>query len=518
MVRTSALVALVLASSCPAFAPHGARHLDGRGGPPSVASFQRVRLAVETLDPSALLLGGDRDTRLAGALLGPVRGGAATLAAALVRACPRGVAATTALRADGALRVVFDVCGTPVWPTSILVSSSPAGRLMAVGVPPSEGRVLPGSHPPASAAVAAARSWLGGGQVRRPSRPILFDTDGGLLPAALVGVATTRPPAEQWVVVDGAGTVVACRPASAPADHEGVASCYDTHPLAGEPVQRPVDHLLKASRLDGRHFVVENDDTTVAASGTNGRFVYEPGNKHFDEANVYRHLDRMHDWTADVLGFDAVPRLAVAVWYGDGYDNAMYMGWGDCIVFGDGERYNVLSRDASVIYHEYAHAVTAAAGGPGSFGEAGALNEGFSDYFAATLTECPDVGVWVVAPTGRPYLRTCANATHYPEDLTGESHDDSRIWSGALWDLRGRLGAAVVDVLAHRCRFRLDDGATFAAGLAALRLADDEAFGGVHDGVIVEVLAARGLAAGDGSLRRAFARRARYELLERRTK
>jgi Zn-dependent metalloprotease len=36
---------------------------------------------------------------------------------------------------------------------------------------------------------------------------------------------------------------------------------------------------------------------------------------------------------------------------------------------------------------------------------------------------------------------------HYPADLDGEVHDDGRIWSRALWDIRLALGNVKADTI-----------------------------------------------------------------------
>ncbi len=44
-------------------------------------------------------------------------------------------------------------------------------------------------------------------------------------------------------------------------------------------------------------------------------------------------------------------------------------------------------------------------------------------------------------------LRRVDEDLKYPDDLDGEVHDDGRIWSRALWDIRGALGHTVADTI-----------------------------------------------------------------------
>ena len=41
-----------------------------------------------------------------------------------------------------------------------------------------------------------------------------------------------------------------------------------------------------------------------------------------------------------------------------------------------------------------------------------------------------------------PCLRRLDGTKHYPEAIVGEVHDDGEIWSAALWQIRGAIGAA----------------------------------------------------------------------------
>src|SRR5258707_1372043 len=108
---------------------------------------------------------------------------------------------------------------------------------------------------------------------------------------------------------------------------------------------------------------------------------------------AYYHVNRMHAYFAKSFGFTALDTspMPVAVYYGENLDNAYYVPWGNYIVLGGGDRYNVLSRDATVMYHEYTHGVTNRISPLGSVSEAAPLDEGYSDYFAATVSDDPRI-------------------------------------------------------------------------------------------------------------------------------
>lgn len=111
-----------------------------------------------------------------------------------------------------------------------------------------------------------------------------------------------------------------------------------------------------------------------------------------------------------------------------------------------------LSYDASVIYHEYTHAMIGttrlASLLPDVYGldhMPGAMNEGFADYFAATMTNHPVIGAYGIAFAGPHMVRDLSVIRRCPDDLTGESHADGRVLSSALWRIRAQVGADRAD-------------------------------------------------------------------------
>jgi hypothetical protein len=114
-----------------------------------------------------------------------------------------------------------------------------------------------------------------------------------------------------------------------------------------------------------------------------------------------------------------------------------------------------LSYDASVIYHEYTHAVV----GPNRLNSVvideqgidnfpGAINEALADYFAVSQLDRPLEGPYLakVSPTGPRDLsvkRTC------PDHITTEIHADGKVIGSSLWRIREQLGAAVTDQLVY---------------------------------------------------------------------
>ncbi|HUQ05315.1 MAG TPA: DUF4215 domain-containing protein [Kofleriaceae bacterium] len=167
-------------------------------------------------------------------------------------------------------------------------------------------------------------------------------------------------------------------------------------------------------------------------------------------------------------------------------------------------------RIADVMYHEFGHSLhnQSIIQGAGEFD--GALSEGISDYLAATITN--DNGM------GRGFFRNqdalrdidpAGTEKRWPDDRTGEVHDDGEIIAGTLWDLRKGMIAALgagpgvtkADDLYYAINQRASDiPSTYVEAVAA----DDDdgnlANGTPNQCVIQNVFAAHGLASGDGGV------------------
>lgn len=137
------------------------------------------------------------------------------------------------------------------------------------------------------------------------------------------------------------------------------------------------------------------------------------------------------------------------------------------------------AEDGEVILHEYGHAIHAdQVAGFGASIEAGAIGEGFGDYFAMTVGSAMAgrLGVPTLAPLGcimdwdatsyttsEPHcLRRIDTELKYA-DRKGQVHFDGQIWSRALWDIWNALGRETADRIIINAQFRFAPDTTFAA-------------------------------------------------------
>jgi len=119
------------------------------------------------------------------------------------------------------------------------------------------------------------------------------------------------------------------------------------------------------------------------------------------------------------------------------------------------------SQDGDVVMHEFGHGVSnRLVGGPQNTSclggtQAGAMGEGWSDYWAITFYNDGRVGDYVTNNAANGIRRAAytipANAIHDSYADVGNQgfqvHRDGEVWCATLWDLRNELGAAITDRL-----------------------------------------------------------------------
>jgi hypothetical protein len=207
---------------------------------------------------------------------------------------------------------------------------------------------------------------------------------------------------------------------------------------------------------------------TLTTYSPSGQFNYHRDQDQFEQVMAYYWITEAQNYIQR-LGFgtglfpgvnDEPQRVRINQW---GADNSFFTDKKDELRFGKGGVDD--AEDAEVILHEYGHAMQDSQQRPPGFGfsqEAGAIGEGFADYWAVTVSN-------LIAPTPDPacvadwdstsYTRTAPHClrrvdtnAHYPDDL-GEVHHAGMIWSRALWDIRKAIGATQADTVILNSHF-----------------------------------------------------------------
>jgi hypothetical protein len=166
------------------------------------------------------------------------------------------------------------------------------------------------------------------------------------------------------------------------------------------------------------------------------------------------------------------------------------------------------AEDAEVILHEYGHAIHSSQNFSFASEQAGAISEGFGDYWAVTVTDVVDRALGV--PQREPLacvadwdstsytstvphcLRRLDLNLHYPADLNGEVHHDGQIWSRALWDIRQALGNKKADTIILQGSFDFP-GTTMPALATSTVAAAQRFYGTTVANTVKAAFAARGI-------------------------
>jgi zinc metalloprotease ZmpB len=238
-------------------------------------------------------------------------------------------------------------------------------------------------------------------------------------------------------------------------------------------------HTVTLTDLDGSGFLrgrwaeIIGETGNPAYSPTN-TFVYNRSQDEFEQVMAYFWITESQKYIQS-LGFGTTrrpvnmepQRLRINQW---GIDNSFATTHKDEIRLGKGGVDD--AEDGEVINHEYGHAIHFAQNFAFASVEAGAISEGFGDYWAVTVTQVVRqrlglppladpacVADWDATsydPTAPHCLRRVDSNLHYPENLVGQVHADGRIWSRALWDIRNALGNVRADTVILEGQFNFD--------------------------------------------------------------
>ena len=172
-----------------------------------------------------------------------------------------------------------------------------------------------------------------------------------------------------------------------------------------------------------------------------------------EESNVFYHVNLIHDYFKKGGPFNLTHiDYSIPAYVQLDDCNAYYSGSEGIgeLDFGNGGGVfgcENLALGSEIIYHEYVHMVSDGIYGLTSFPYAmqtGAMSEAWSDYYACTLTNNSAQGDKILPAGSVRYLN---NSFVYPRDWNWEVHDDSRMISAAMWQIRQALGNETVDSL-----------------------------------------------------------------------
>ncbi|OJF10510.1 M36 family metallopeptidase [Couchioplanes caeruleus] len=332
-----------------------------------------------------------------------------------------------------------------------------------------------------------ARSTVAGRLGSQPARSELVVFPG---PTAKLAWQTLTPTARGTVrsLLDaGSGTVLLEENTAREAN--GTGQVFDPNPvvaLQDESLtdQDDTDHpALKAAyrRVTLRH--LDPDKDTLQGSYANNlsepavtsaprTYVYPRSDPGFEQVMTYYSMTAAQDYLHRLGFIDVNNEPQDYRTTGFTADNSYYDPSVDAITLGTGGVDD--AEDNEVIWHELGHAIQDdQVPGFGSTVEAGAIGEGFGDYWAVTMSQAtsPDTAVTPLAcvmdwdatsyTDDEPHcLRRTDTAKLYPGDLVGQVHADGEIWSHALWDINQALGRTRANRIILEAQFRFTPDVT----------------------------------------------------------
>ncbi len=294
-------------------------------------------------------------------------------------------------------------------------------------------------------------------------------------------------------------------------DVTGDGDVYPTDPNFSSVTDESLYRLNGSGYLRGTWAYSVNDATSNAYSSNNS-FQYSQGNTHFDEANLYWHIDQFRanfintlDNGSLTLGQIEAHAHATIPGYGD--LNARFCR--DCspkqLDFGDASSsssYNDFAKDDKVIYHEYSHAVIyhINSGIESTNNEEGGISEGTPDYFAGAYTGRSIIGDYCCAAAGgerdmaNPYY---TNYSSLPRDQYGnvnvDPHESGEFFSSILWDVYNDISASRANFLVYDALFRITSSPTFLDFRDAMMASDDANYSGADDNAIQDAFYFKGI-------------------------
>ncbi len=268
-----------------------------------------------------------------------------------------------------------------------------------------------------------------------------------------------------------------------------------------EVVLRDITYENGLYKLKGPYAVLSDEEgptDNFPELADSSAFRYTRHQQEFEDVMVYYQIDLSTRHLILDLGYDEPKQHEFKVDpHGlNGDDNSHYMSSSNYCAFGEGGVDD--GEDADVIWHEHAHSFqTNLTGGMSYSGETMSLQEGSSDYWAASYSRITNDFHWgyVFNWDGHNEFwagRRCDLDWVYPDDYVS-GHDGGQIWSSALMDIWTDLGRYITDRLFIETHYIWGYSPGLQDAAQAYIQADRNLYDGEHLSVIVDHFAAHGL-------------------------
>lgn len=229
---------------------------------------------------------------------------------------------------------------------------------------------------------------------------------------------------------------------------------------------------LLVTRLDGPFVNVNRFDaadatiSTLVNPGDSLLISWNDGNSHAAERDAFYHVNFVLDYLKNIdPAFVAMNYSVPCVVNYPLTCNAQWRGFEGMRFYAEGGGCPNTGQMPSVIYHEYGHGVNQRLYEQmRGFGMVqGGINEGTADILSAMVEDSPFIGRGFTGVGS--ILRNLNNTRRYPQDASGQVHNDGLIIGGTFWDLRLATSLETTRRLSHFAKYGTPDDADLGIAL-----------------------------------------------------
>lgn len=251
---------------------------------------------------------------------------------------------------------------------------------------------------------------------------------------------------------------------------EARARIFPEGPLRSQLQEVWLRGLLSSSNLSSKSLLLTTEADALAFPGDANELSFTESDVRFSQVQVFYYITQALEWLKSQLSFELpfVLEVETQKGYPEKTNTAFYFQKKVRLGEGDGDVYEKIPMDPSIVTHESMHAVIEAVAGLPYEGQGGSLNEAFADFLTASQLKNPRMGE--AAYKKASYKRTIENSLKL-QDLRGALYYDSGIVSGLLWGISKKIGSQDGLRIAWLTLLRLNywsDFATFKKELLAV--------------------------------------------------
>lgn len=351
------------------------------------------------------------------------------------------------------------------------------------------------------------------------SKLVIYRDQKGQFHLAWKLVLFSEQPMADWLYFVDAQSGQVIDKLSQLTDITGDGNVYPTYPGLSSVTDAPLYRLDGNGYLRGTWAYIVNDATSEAYSSGNS-FRYSSTNTHFDEANLYKHIDEFRENYIENIALGSYPpyvftqmrahaHTPVQDLNGDGIldPNSWFSHSTQQLYFNDAyppDGTNDFAKEDKIIYHEYSHAAIyyINSGIESTNNEEGGISEGVPDYFAGAYTGRTKILDYVLSlypsdqrDMANPYYTSYSSL---PRDQNGnvnvDPHESGEFFSSILWSLRNTITPFNADHTVFDAFYWTPNNPTFLDFRDAMMTSDyNGPFGGADDNAIQDAFYFKGI-------------------------